>query len=547
MPFRLLSKIRDVRKRRLLLGVGIAAIVFLLLSVVYRRTPIAFLRAESGFYLWLSQSSELQQHRAQKEFVTQSYRGHWTPLAFLAEFWTTKLIGARGSAWHYRQLLLLAGVGVASLALASNISQSLGMRPHQQRSLAVAVCALFLFQPLMFEFIVWPFMGLQLMWMIFALVACLSCVQLANYTSHTRWIWIGAGAAYASLHMLGIGVVVTLATAGVFVFLIALSYRPDCVFKSVRRHLCVAATLLILLTCMHCLAMAVLLSQRNTAPIPSLTAGGLKLGLEFMLRFVFAGLESFTLSLYPVPNSSLLQPCDDWRYSPKHWSLALVVCLGSACMVYALCRRAFLRPATNRVVRATVVLFCVIGVVAMVVLMLFRQIMSEREPYGMLPFYIAIPRYIIPLQVFLVGPLILLASFFARRASTIFTYGCIAYAVGALVIQTQFQRSPTALLTPQSRVSHKKAWGKLVQAARECRAERLPLPNFSLTALTEEWPNTEVKMFVPLLQRELGVGQTEELELISLADYRSGERQAWKVTPAVPTFEALLEQAQAGK
>jgi hypothetical protein len=54
-------------------------------------------------------------------------------------------------------------------------------------------------------------------------------------------------------------------------------------------------------------------------------------------------------------------------------------------------------------------------------------------------------------------------------------------------------------------------------------------------------------MFVPLLQRELGVGQTEELELISLADYRSGERQAWKVTPAVPTFEALLEQAQAGK
>jgi hypothetical protein len=49
----------------------------------------------------------------------------------------------------------------------------------------------------------------------------------------------------------------------------------------------------------------------------------------------------------------------------------------------------------------------------------------------MLPFYIAIPRYIIPLQVFLVGPLILLASFFARRASTILTYGCIAYAGGS--------------------------------------------------------------------------------------------------------------------
>ena len=30
------------------------------------------------------------------------------------------------------------------------------------------------------------------------------------------------------------------------------------------------------------------------------------------------------------------------------------------------------------------------------------------------------------------------------------------------------------------------------------------LPNFSLVALTEEWSGTEVKMFVPLLQRELG-------------------------------------------
>src|SRR5204863_3585477 len=151
-----------------------------------------------------------------------------------------------------------------------------------------------------------------------------------------------------------------------------------------------------------------------------------------------------------------------------------------------------------RVVRANLVLFCAIGVALLMVLMIFRQIMSEPEPYGMLPFYTAMPRYVIPLQVFLLGPVILLAVSLARRARTIFTYGCVAYALGALAIQAQYQRSPAALLTPQTRVSHKSAWRKLVEAARECRAARLPLPNFSLVALTEEWPNTEVKMFIPL-------------------------------------------------
>ena len=157
------------------------------------------------------------------------------------------------------------------------------------------------------------------------------------------------------------------------------------------------------------------------------------------------------------------------------------------------------------------------------------------------------PRYVIPLQVFLLGPVILLAVSFARRARTIFTYGCIAYALGALAIQTQYQRSTAALLTPQTRVSHKSAWRKLVEAARECRAARLPLPNFSLVALTEEWPNTEVKMFIPLLQRELGIGPTEEIDLISVADYRAGDRQAWKAAPDVAEFEWLLEKAQVGK
>src|SRR3954469_688918 len=300
MPFGLLSKTLDVRNRPTLRAICLAAILLVLLSVVYRRAPISFLRAESGLYLWVSQSSEAMQDRFQQEFVTRSYRGHWTPLAFLMEFWTTKLIGPRGTLWHYRQLLLLTVLGIASLVFVANMARALGLRPEQQRSAAVATCALLLFQPLMFEFVVWPFMGLQLVWMIFALLACLSCVQLGNDPNRIRWIWVGAGAAYASLHVLGIGLAVTIATAGVFLFLSILSFQCDWIFKPTRRHLLVAGALLILLSGGHCIAMALLLSQKTTASVRSLTLDDAKLGFEFLLRFVFAGLRSFTFTLHPI-------------------------------------------------------------------------------------------------------------------------------------------------------------------------------------------------------------------------------------------------------
>ncbi len=429
-------------------------------------------------YLWLSQSNELMQTDAQHHFVTTSYRGHWAPLAFLTEFWTTKLIGARGVIWHYRQLLLLTIVGLAAFTFVVNVARALGMGPAQERSVAVAVCALLLLQPLMFEFVVWPFMGLQLIWMIFALVASLGCVRLANDPQKVRWIWIAAGAAYGSLHTLGLGVAVTLATAGVFAFLIIVSYQRDCLFKSVRRHLFFAALLLVLLTCVHCLAMVFLLPQRNIIPFTSLTPGALKLGLECTFRFMVAGLQSLTLGLQPLPNNYPFEQLDDWMHSPFHWALGLFGSLGLIWTIYYLCRRAFLRPGSVHVLRASTALFCAIGVVVLVVLMFGRQTISEGDAYGMLPFFMALPRFVIPLQMFLIGPLVVVAGFFACRFRTMFNYGCILYALSALVVQTEYQQSAAALLTPQARVSHRSAWRQLVEAARECRAAHLPLPNF---------------------------------------------------------------------
>ncbi len=54
-------------------------------------------------------------------------------------------------------------------------------------------------------------------------------------------------------------------------------------------------------------------------------------------------------------------------------------------------------------------------------------------------------------------------------------------------------------------------------------------------------------MFVPLLQRELGIPLTDELEFISVAEYRSDDKQTWKTTPAVAKLDRLLEQAQSKK
>src|SRR4051794_31850686 len=87
------------------------AVIFLIVAVVYCRVPILFLRAQSGWLLCLSHSDEATQRPVVRGFFTDSYAGHYTPLAFFTEFTLAKIVGTSRTFWRWRQLLALSAVG----------------------------------------------------------------------------------------------------------------------------------------------------------------------------------------------------------------------------------------------------------------------------------------------------------------------------------------------------------------------------------------------------------------------------------------------------
>jgi len=94
----------------------IFAITFLLVLLVYRRAPMNFFRAESGWYLSNSHADAETQRKFKADFFSRSYAGHYTPFAFLAEFGTAKAFGTNGTLWRLRQLVAVAAIGALLFA-----------------------------------------------------------------------------------------------------------------------------------------------------------------------------------------------------------------------------------------------------------------------------------------------------------------------------------------------------------------------------------------------------------------------------------------------
>ncbi|HXA10227.1 MAG TPA: hypothetical protein VNW28_09605, partial [Chthoniobacterales bacterium] len=82
-------------------------------DALYHDTNITFLRADSGYYQILAHSSPAKQKQNIRRFWRQSVAGHYTPLAFSAEFFFTKLAGTRAAVWRCRQIGAVALVGAA--------------------------------------------------------------------------------------------------------------------------------------------------------------------------------------------------------------------------------------------------------------------------------------------------------------------------------------------------------------------------------------------------------------------------------------------------
>src|SRR3954463_861120 len=127
------------------------AVIFLVVAGVYRRAPVAFLRAESGLYLSLAYADAAAQKKEVRSFFTGSYGGHYTPLAFLGEFVQAKIGGTSRAFWRWRQILGVSVVGAALFGLVVVITSRLSLPRVQQLAIAAALSSVTLFQPAMID------------------------------------------------------------------------------------------------------------------------------------------------------------------------------------------------------------------------------------------------------------------------------------------------------------------------------------------------------------------------------------------------------------
>src|SRR6185312_6934463 len=107
--------------------------------VVYRKAPITFFRAETGHWLLIAHSPPEAQSKLVREFWTTSSHGHYTPLAFTAEFFFTKWADTGSWLWRSRQQGSVALVAAAFLVVVRSLALSLRLSKRTAACVAVGL------------------------------------------------------------------------------------------------------------------------------------------------------------------------------------------------------------------------------------------------------------------------------------------------------------------------------------------------------------------------------------------------------------------------
>ena len=492
-------------------------------AIAYHRTPENFLRAESGWYLFLSQSGPDVRHGFRKMLVTRSFNGHFTPLAFLGEFETARILGTRAGVWRWRQIIALAGVGSVLALVVYCAGRALEASRWHAAFGAAGVTAVLILQPWMREFVAWPFMFLQLMWLMLSGAALLALLKAVRSPERVRWPWCAAASAYASMHALGLGLATVAATATALAGLVVLRRRE----AGGNRNSTAAVAVLLMLGIGHALLMLALTpgvpKGGGALPVFSDLAAS---AFGFAAHFLRASLQGLASGVKHEIHPSLLR--HEWAYG-----VAVVAVFGCAVgAAIARCRRDPLPAEQARFVLRT---FSAVSFGMLILLIAARQ-SHNPTPHGFADF-ISGSRYLIPGSFALTG--LIAELVFALRAQTRFVqtalYGTLA--ATALAGQLEFGRDTYRRLDPESTISHPQAWRAVVEMARECSQAGLPVPVVPLGSLTREFRSWDLRLFQPLLRADLGLPPGPTLPLVAWDEFASATPPEYK--RAVPSLRRV--------
>jgi hypothetical protein len=469
--------------------IGIFLLWWILTALVYHHTQSNFLRAESGWFLFLSHSSPLVQHNTERDFWTTSFNGHYAPLAFLAEYETAKLAGTHGAFWKWRQITVLALLATILFLFVRNSGCALQLSSLRASLCATGLTAILIFQTQMREFVAWPFMVLQLFWLLFTMSSLLALVQMARQPDKTLWPWVAAGGAYVSLHFLGLGIATVAATAAA---LTGIRFATQHRASPKASRFAVPLFGMIALTALHGVLMLKLspahafISSSGWPPISFLAAS-----FGFIPNFTLATLRGLF-----IPGQ--LTTADG--QSTPGWPYGLAILMGLGLLV-TFTFVSFLREPTLRN-RTRFILHTFASVTFMTIIAL-TAVRVWREPHLRFADYLTGARYLIPGTFALAG---LIADLLFVLASAPLLLGGImnaGLAVYAIVGHLQYSANVYPKEKPRSIISHSAAWKSIVAMAQECQRANLAIPNVPLGALTQEFDDWDLKVFEPLLRADL--------------------------------------------
>jgi hypothetical protein len=496
---------------------------FVLVAICYRNTQSAFFRAESGWYEFVSHSDQRQHFLTY--LLTYSYHGHYTPLAFAAEFELTRLVGPQELFWKWRQITVLALLATTISVFVSRLARVSRVPMVPAVALGGGITALFVFQPRMIDFVAWPFMVMQLGWIVLTVGALAALAQIALGSERRRWIWIAAACAYGSMHATGLGLATVGATGVVFLLLRNADYTKS--RPVIRRQLTIALTVMIVLATIHGACM----SWLPNADLPVAMNHGLT--IKPVLGFAWMFLVSVFGSLIganPVTADSVQVVWSQWLFGAAFLIASAFVVIRSIRIIRH-SSRAQQRVALLLHLFSILTFICVLG------LIIVRQLSDGSANQSG---FLMGPRYLVPVSFALLGSIVSLAAWAARRVRPwVITVLLIGVGITAYAANQRYAARDLSTVDPRSTISHAKAWSLLVATAREARAAGLSVPNVPMDALTVEFYGWDLKLFEPLLVSELRLPPGEKIAFASWDIFAAGIPEEYAAS--VPSLRPLMK------
>jgi hypothetical protein len=358
------------------------------------------------------------------------------------------------------------------------------------------------------EFIAWPFMVMQLAWVVLTLGALLSIVQSTRRPAERRWPWIATGLAGASLQVVGLGLATITASAVVLAALFLLhkrdspGYARTCLRAAVV--LCAAGTL-------HAVLMLAL-PRAGTHPVapgmaPLEFLGGL---LGFLPQFLIALAAAVTSGARIQADAALL---------PHDWPAGVAALAVIGLLLAAAWRRCLSDGSACNQTRFALRTFSLVLFGSLLLLISARQL-RQPSTSGFADFLTA-PRYLVPASFALAGLAAELLLRIGSRGVPRLIAG-IFVALCAVAGQLQFARHRYPQTEPLAVISHDKAWRAVLAVARECRQARLPVPLLPLGSLSQEFHDWDLGHFEPLLRADLHISGEGPVSTTPWANFAAG-------------------------